>query len=116
MRQVGVGVIEVFSGNVQQIARCPLVGSALPIADTSAGKAGSAAMVSASSVPNTVCRSGSQSGRSPPLAVSSAAGVRVPHSRHHSAAAGNSSGSGRSAATVRTSWVMLTPVRAAAAR
>ena len=84
---------------------------------TSDGHAGSAMTVSAMREPSRRCSSGVQAGRSPVLAAARVGGSRVPASRHHSAAAGSSSGSGpwRSTASVSSADTSA-PARAAASR
>ena len=86
-------------------------------AATSDGQAGSAMMVSAMREPRRRCSSGVQAGRSPVLAASRVGGARVPASRHHSAAAGSSSGSGPWRVTASVSRAETSaPARAAASR
>ena len=81
------------------------MGSAVAMAATSPGQAGSAAMVSAIAEPNTAARSLIQGGRIFALGVSRVAvWLILPDSRHHRAAAGSSSGSGCSAAASTTRW------------
>ena len=114
---VGVGVGELFGGQVQQVARRPPLGVGGGDRGDQSGQAGSAATVSAIAEPNTAWRSLIQGGRILALGVSRVAvWLILPDSRHHSAAAGSSSGSGCSDAASTTRWARSGRLGAAWAR
>lgn len=79
---VGVGVGEVFGGDLQQLGRGP----AARVGGDQAGP-GRVGGNGARAEPNTWCRSRVQGGRSRAWAVSRVAGASSAESRHHSAAA-----------------------------